>query len=88
MVIIRLQSWSRKYILLIEYLFFLLNCTAYVIAKLMPSKHIGIVYKKDMENFRAVSLTSFPWKVMEQIILETISKAVKDKMIGSSPRGY
>lgn len=38
-----------------------------------------------MENCRPVSLTSFPWKVMEQIILETISKHMKDKkMIESS----
>lgn len=56
-----------------------------MIAKLVPSKHIGIVYKKHVENFGSVSLTSFPWKVMEQIILETISKLMKDKMIESSP---
>ena len=35
--------------------------------------------KKDPRNCRLISLTSVPGKVMEWLILETISKHVKDK---------
>ena len=38
--------------------------------------------KADPENYRLVSLTSIPGKVMEQLILEVINKQVED-----SPRG-
>ena len=34
--------------------------------------------KEDPGNYRPVSLTMIPWKVMEQLILETISGHVKD----------
>lgn len=42
-----------------------------------------IFKKKDLGNYRAVSLTSVPGKMMEQIIPETISRHVKNKMIWS-----
>ncbi|GAB0178539.1 mitochondrial enolase superfamily member 1 [Grus japonensis] len=37
--------------------------------------------EKDPGNYRPVSLTSIPGKVMEQPMLETISKQTKDKKI-------
>ncbi|KAK4831035.1 hypothetical protein QYF61_014923 [Mycteria americana] len=41
------------------------------------------------ENYRLVSLMLTPWKVMEQIILEAVSKPVKDKkLVGSSQHGF
>ncbi|KAK4829848.1 LOW QUALITY PROTEIN: hypothetical protein QYF61_007119 [Mycteria americana] len=36
---------------------------------------------EDSVNYRPVSLTSIPCKVMEQLILETISRHLKDKKI-------
>lgn len=43
---------------------------------------------EDVGNYRPVSLTTIPRKVMEQIILETIFKYVKHKkMIGSHQDG-
>lgn len=42
-----------------------------------------------MESYRPVSLVSVPRKVLEQIILETISKYIKDmEMIGNDQYGY
>lgn len=45
--------------------------------------------REDMGNYRPVSHTLIPRKVMEQIILETISKYIKDrKMIWSHQYGF
>lgn len=46
--------------------------------------------KEEPGNYRPISLTSIPWKVMEQLILATIPRHGKDKKIIVSvdlPRG-
>jgi len=44
--------------------------------------------KEDPENYRPVSLTSIPGKVMEQLILDVISKKEEVKIIKSSQHGF
>ncbi|GAB0184089.1 mitochondrial enolase superfamily member 1 [Grus japonensis] len=43
--------------------------------------------KKDQGNYKLVNLTSIPGKVMD-ILLGTISKHMKNKVIGGSQRGF
>ena len=45
--------------------------------------------KEDSGNYRPISLTSIPGKVMEQLILDVISKQVEEKkVIRSSQHGF
>jgi len=45
--------------------------------------------KEDPWNYRSISLTSIPGKVMEQLMLEVIIKQVQEKkVIGSSQYGF
>jgi len=44
--------------------------------------------KEGLLNHRLVSLTLGPRKAMEQLILETISKHINDKVIRSSKHGF
>jgi len=45
--------------------------------------------KEKQENYRKVSLTSVPGKVMEQLVLDVISKQLEEKkIIRSSQHGF
>jgi len=44
----------------------------------LSSKRAG---RRTPQNYRPVSFVSIPGRVMEQVILETISKQMKDKKI-------
>lgn len=47
------------------------------------------ITKKDPRNYRLVSLTSVPSKTMDQILLETVMREMKNKkMIENSQRGF
>lgn len=44
--------------------------------------------KEDPGKYRPISLTSFPGKVIEQILLEAISKHTKEKELFTSQLGF
>lgn len=39
-------------------------------------------------SYSLVSLTSVPWKITKQVLLEAISRHVKEKVIGNSQHDY
>jgi len=41
-------------------------------------------FQEDLGSCRAVGLTSVPWKVIEQTLLEVVSKNVKDSKVSGS----
>ncbi|PKU35649.1 hypothetical protein llap_14051 [Limosa lapponica baueri] len=49
--------------------------------KLMSRQSSKRCKKEDLGNYRPVSLTSIPGKVMEQLVLDVISKHVEEKMV-------
>ncbi|GAB0184021.1 mitochondrial enolase superfamily member 1 [Grus japonensis] len=56
-------------------------------------ENVTPIFKKDKKeepgNYRLVSLTLIPGKVMEQLIMETISRHMKDKkLLRSSQHGF
>lgn len=51
--------------------------------------NVMLVFKKDPENSRPVSLSSIPGKVVEQLILENISRHIwEKKIIRSTLHGF
>lgn len=55
--------------------------------RLYKDKYIPIS-KRDLGNYRPMSLKSVPKQIMKQALMEVVSMIVKDKVIGKSQHGF
>lgn len=57
-------------------------------SKTRRKANVTPIFKEKSGNYRPVDLTFITRKVMEELILETIFRHVKDKKVSSSQRGF